>query len=274
MPVRSRPTLARLCTTTLFAALALGVTGCADEDQSGTLTVEYQFGAADRSCAEEGVTDVRISLSGTEFAHESCDDEPITLPSVPAKGYSVLVEGIDAEGTTIRDNLGSPATDENVEVLGGSSQTIEVRMTPTPATLRMRFIVLDDDGAPYPPAATVPIKSFDVVAYRNGGSLDLLSHSFVYAQLMSTTVDVPDPDRDLVGDDLDYVTLDVIDQQNAQAAQLSWDIDPPPGAGRIVEIVVTCHGTDCSGELEVIGGGSIDPTAGTGTGGAETGGTG
>lgn len=269
MSVSSRSPMHRISLTLAFALTAsLGATGCVEEDQSGTLTINYRFGGLSNSCADEAVEEVRVSLDGTEFAEEPCDEsEGITLPSVPAKPYgSLLVEGIDAEGVTIRDNLDAPHDDESVEVLGGAAQSKDVQLSPTPALLRFRFIVLDEDGAPYPPAATIPIKSFDVNAYEDGGNSLLLSHQFVYAQLQSTTVDTPDPDRDLNGEDLDAITVDIVDQQNASVEELQWEITPP-GAGRLVLVEINCRGTTCEGEPEVMGAAPVDPTGGTGTGG-------
>lgn len=266
-----RPSIRPLVFSTLCTGSAL-LGGCVQEDQSGTLTVNYRFGGLGNSCEMEGVQDVRVSLDGVEYAEEPCDDaEGITLPAVPAKVYNnLLVEGVDAEGTTIRDNLDVPSDDESVEVLGGASQTKDVQLSPTPATLRFRFIVLDENGAPYPPAAQVPIQSFDVVAYEDGGNQVLISHEFVYAQLQTTTVDTPDPDRDLHGDDMDAVTVDIVDQQGADIEQLQFPMTPP-GAGRLVLIEINCMGTSCMGEIEVMEGGPLDPTGGTGTDGDPTG---
>ena len=164
------------------AALCMGLAGCADEEQSGTLTINYQFGAGAASCADSDmVQTVRVTLDGMQFAEEACDDTgSISLPSVPAKNYgSLIVEGVDAEGTTVRDNLAPPTEDESVEVVGGSAVVKDVRLTPTPATVRFQFILLDENELPYAPAATIPIKEFRTEAFRQGGNLLLLGHAFI-----------------------------------------------------------------------------------------------
>ena len=265
----SPKTAAVLAAAPLFVAL----TGCADEDQSGTLTINYQFGAGAASCADsDAVQTVRVTLDGMQFAEEACDDSgSISLPSVPAKNYGMLlVEGVDAEGTTVRDNLAPPAEDESVEVVGGSAVVKDVRLTPTPATVRYQFILLDENELPYAPAATIPIKEFRTEAFRQGGNLLLLGHTFIVDQLDTFLVDMPDPDRSIVGTDLDFVAVGIVDQNDALVSSQTVTFTPP-GAGKLVLVRVRCLGTNCTAEEEIMGG-EIDPTGGdTDTGGATSG---
>lgn len=243
--------------------LAMGASGCSNEEQSGSLTINYQFGAASASCADSLTTQIRVSLNGQQFAEQPCDDTgSITLPSVPARNYSqLLVEGIDVEGTTVRDNLAPPTDDESVEVVGGAAVVKEdVVLTPTPAIVRFQFVVLDETGAPYPPAATPPIKLFRTEAFRQNGNTSLLAHDFVYADLMTTLVDMPDPQRDLEGDLLDFISVRIVDQSDSTIDTLT-EMVVPPGPGKLVQVRVDCRGTACTSSLEVMSG-EIDPTEG------------
>jgi hypothetical protein len=270
--VFKRPTRALALPFLLIGAMATS-SGCVQEEQSGTLTINYRFGAGAQTCeVSDAVQNVRITLDGQEFAEDPCDDSgSVTLPSVPAGNYaSLVVEGVDAEGTTVRDNLDLPADDESVEVLGGKATTKDVTLTPTPALVRYQFVLLDDNGLPYAPAAMIPIQEFRTAAFRQGGNLQLLAQDFIVAMLASSQVDMADPNRDLVGTDLDFITVGVIGENGGVLSTLPF-MFAPPGAGKLVLVKINCTGTACDGTVEVMGG-EIDPTGGeTDTGGATSG---
>ncbi len=267
--------LARLSFATALVAVSGGL-GCNNDPGSGTLTVNYQFGIGGSTCADEGVTQVRVTL-GDETRTDACaDNGEITLSGIDARNYSdFLVEGIDATGVTIRDNLDLPEDDEAVEVLGGASQTIDVTLTDTPASIEVTFVLLDGDGVPYVPSADIPIETFEVAAAAGSGA-PLLLHVFEVEDLEAAKNIVPDPNRDLDGDAVDTVVV----SYEAGSGDVQVDGDPdtmgvqaftftPPGDGRLVQIRVTCMGDVCNGELEGISAGS--PTTG---GDSATGGSG
>lgn len=244
----------------LAAAASLLGFACNNDPGSGTLTINYQFGIGTTSCAAEGVDTIRVSF-GNEQRTEACsDDGEIIMSGIDARNYSdFLVEGLDAEGVTIRDNLDDPHDDEALEVIGGASTTIDVTLTPTPATIEVTFVLLDANGVPYVPSADVPISTFEVIA-AEGSASPLLQHEFTVANLESATNNVPDPDRDLDGERVDTVVVNY-DEMQVDADPSTSAIEPftfePPGDGRVVKIRVTCTGEDCEGMLEGIEGGSV-----------------
>lgn len=259
-----------------LAAALLG-SACNNDPGSGTLTINYQFGIGNSTCAVEGVDTIRVTF-GNEEHSEACSEEgEIVLSGVDARNYSdFLVEGIDAEGVTIRDNLDDPHDDEAVEVIGGASTTIDVTMTPTPASIEVTFVLLDANGVPYVPSADVPIDSFEVIA-AEGSASPLLSHEYTVSNLESATNIVPDPERDLDGERVDTVVVRYdgidVDGDPSTTAVEPFTFDPP-GDGRVVKIRVTCNGDSCTGMLEGIEGGSVTTGASGDTDGDTDGGSG
>lgn len=251
--------LARFALASGVAVLALGLAGCGDDSQSGSLTVFYKFGGLRSTCAQEGVDAVRVSLDGDAVEETvPCDDvNGVELTGVPARKYdALLVQGLADDGVAIRDNLGREDThDERVEVLGDRDVEIEVTLTPTPAQVRFTFILVKPTGVPYGPQEQVPIKSFEAVAWEEGGNYAQTSHEFVYATLGSVEGQLlPDPDRQIRGDRVDAITVDVFDQANAKIGDtLAFEFDPP-GAGRPIDVTIDCRGSDCEG-TSVVGAG-------------------
>lgn len=257
------------------AAALLGSAGCNNDPGSGTLTINYRFGIGSSSCTGEGVGTIRVSF-GNEERTEICSDEgQIVLSGIEARNYNdFVVEGIDGQDITIRDNLDAPSDDESLEVIDGASTTIDVTLTPTPAQIEVTFILLDANGVPYVPSATVPIDTFTVEAAEGSSSL-LLDHEYTVANLESATNIVPDEERDLDGERVDTVVVSY-DAGTASTSLDAFTFDPP-GDGRLIQIRVTCNGDVCTGELidtdqggTIPGGGSDtdgDTDNGTGTGG-------
>ncbi len=272
-----------MASITKFSALAplaialLGFAGCNNDPGSGTVTINYRFGIGSSSCTNEGVGTIRLSF-GDESRSEICSDEGvIVLSGIEARNYNdFVVEGIDNEDITIRDNLDTPSDDESLEVIDGASTTIDVTLTPTPAQIEVTFILLDANGVPYVPSAQVPIDTFEVQAAEGSSSL-LLEHEFTVANLESATNIVPDEQRDLDGERVDTVVVrydDIqVDGDSSTSAMDPFEFDPP-GDGRLIQIRVTCEGEMCVGELvntnegvSVTGGGDTDGDTDSGTGG-------
>ena len=262
----------------LAVATLLGFAGCNNDPGDGSLTINYRFGIGTSSCSAEGVSSVRVSL-GDESETRPCSDEgEITLTGVPARNYNdLLVEGIDAEGVTIRDNLDDPDDDERVEVIGGSSTSIDVTLTPTPAILELTIVQLAAPNTPYAPSEDPVYEDFEVIA-AEGSASPLLIHVFEYSQLTSLTNYVPDPERDLDGDRVDTVVVNADDMQ-VDADPSTPEIDEfsfaPPGDGRTIKINVTCIAEACEGTVDIEaepgavtgGGGDTDGDTDSGTGG-------
>jgi hypothetical protein len=257
------------------AALLLGA-GCNNDPGSGTLTINYQFGAIGSTCQAEGVTNVRVTV-GNDVEEEPCnDDGEITLSGVPAGNYDLVVEGIDVEGITVRDNIGNDEDDERVEVIGGSSTDKNVLLFPTPAEIELTLVLLDEDGLQLPSLDTSMIESFSVRATEGTNNL-LLDSEVVIADLTSARTIVPDPDRTLNGEEVNTVVINAI----VNGAANPIDADPnttavenftfeAPGHGRLIEIRIECQGSDCTGMVQstnggtMVTGGASDTDSGTG----------
>ncbi len=141
-------------------------------------------------------------------------------------------------------------------MIDGSSQVLEVTLTPTPATITMQFFLLDASGNPYVGMAQSPIETFSVVP-AEGTSSPFLTHEFVVSQLASSMVDVPDEDRDIDGETLDTIRVEfdagamgagTIDGDPSTPGEQAFTI-APPGHGRNVVIQVNCMAATCTGEV-------------------------
>ncbi|MGH1340065.1 MAG: hypothetical protein ACRBN8_00835 [Nannocystales bacterium] len=259
------------------AAALLGSTGCNNDPGSGTVTINYRFGIGASSCTSEGVGTVRISF-GDEERTEICNDAgEIVLSGIEARNYNdFVVEGIDGQDITIRDNLDAPDDDESLEVIDGASTSIDVTLTPTPAQIEVTFILLDANGVPYVPSAQVPIDTFKVEAAEGSSSL-LLEHEYTVSNLESATNIVPDEERDLDGERVDTVVVSY-DNVQVDADPSTTDLEAftfdPPGDGRLIQIRVTCNGDMCSGELIDTDQGGTIPGGGSDTDGDTDSGTG
>ncbi len=259
------------------AAALLGSAGCNNDPGSGTVTINYQFGIGSSSCTTEGVGTIRVSFGDEERTEICTDAGEIVLSGVEARNYNDFVmEGIDGEDITIRDNLDAPNDDESLEVIDGASTSIDVTLTPTPAQIEVTFILLDANGVPYVPSADVPIDTFKVEAAEGSSSL-LLEHEYTVSNLQSATNIVPDEERDLDGERVDTVVVsydDVqVDADPATAGLEAFTFDPP-GDGRLIQIRVTCNGDMCSGELIDTDQGGTIPGGGSDTDGDTDSGTG
>lgn len=254
-----------------FAAAALmGMAGCNNDPGSGTLTLQYQFGVIGSTCAAEGVSSVRVSI-GNEVDEEPCsEDGEVTISSVPAGNYDVVVEGLDAEGITVRDNIGND-DDESVEVIGGSSQEHEVFLYPTPAEIELTLVLLDEDELQLPSLDSSQIEAFQVRASEGTNNL-LLDGEVVIADLTSARTIVADPNRQLDGEEVNTIVLNAVIgssivpvDANLNTAAIENFTFEAPGHGRLIEIRVECVGTSCTGTVEstdegtvVTGGGDTD----------------
>lgn len=269
----------------LTAACAAALAGCNNEEQSGNLVINYDFIVDSGTCADSMVTNIRVTLNDISETEPCGEDGEFTLNAIPAANYSeVIIEGTDQANITIRDNLDDPEGDTSIEILGGASQTMDAFLTPTPATIELKLLLFDPDGAPYIGQTSSPVTEFQVTAIESGSGVLGVGNVDV-TNLESTTVLVPDEERNILGDKLNRITVNY----TANGGDLEIDADPmtpavepfdfaPPGAGRKVTITITCLGDACNAELLSDGQeGTIttgETASATGTGGGADGSTG
>jgi hypothetical protein len=254
--------------------LGLFTTACGNDEESGSLTVEYELGpglgCADASLDIGGLGEVQtIRVTLTRGDNEITEEAPclegdtILVASASAGNYDMLVEGLDAVGDTVMDNLKLPMTDEKVEVIGGTSQNVTANLAPTPAEIQVRLNILKDGVAEQ--CQFSDVQFFDVTAFR--GSTPMLMHQIDYCMTPSGYQPIPDPDREIEGALLNSIKIDVLDMAQAEVADLSPLQFSPPGAGKLVQMTITCDGTDCEGALDMVGsgGGADGGSGGDGT---------
>ena len=251
----------KLVRVALSCSFALGLAGCADEEQSGNLTITYSLGLSQASCGDEGVVQMKATFKEGVDEDEPCNDEgEFTASGIPAGNYTqFLMEGIDAEGVTIYDSLG----DDNarpMKVVGGSTQTADVQLSPTPAQVRVSFNLLDENGFAYTGQAESPVTEFEVIAGDDDSILH--QHVFVVAQLDGPVNNiVPDEGRDINGERLNQVQIRATANGDEMPVMVEdagnvFEFDPP-GHGRLVDIIVRCEAEVCTGTLEGIEEGEI-----------------
>ena len=275
-----------------LALLGLLTSACGKDEESGSLTVEYELGpglgCADASLDIGGlgeVETVRVTLTrGDEppiVEDAPClQGDTILIASAPAGNYEMLVEGVDAVGDTVMDNLKLPMTDEKVEVIGGTSQNVTANLAPTPAKIEVKLRVMVDGD--FAQCMQAEVQYFDITAYR--GSTPMLMHQFDYCTTPNGYQTVPDPERVIEGALLNSIKIEVLDMSQTEVADLAPIQFTPPGAGKLVQLTITCDGTDCDTTLDMVGSGGgadggsggdgtpMDDGAATTSGGDSTGG--
>jgi hypothetical protein len=277
-----------------FAALGLlpllALAACNNDPQSGGLTITYSFPTG-VSCNEyqENVVDVRVDIGevGEEaLASESatCNNEggEIVLAGVPAGNYDLFVLGIDDEGDAVLDNLGGMTDDDRIEIIGGDSMPKDVVLGLAPARLEVRLAVELDDFQQMCTSDMIEIKGLRIGAYDIDNAVTLHTHDFDLCDF-SGYLPVPDEDREINGRAFDTVTLQPLDAGNAPIGdEQEILLGGPVGAGKLLQLDVTCDGLTNDCEVLVLGGNpgttTEDPTGedptGDETGGGSTGGSG
>jgi hypothetical protein len=255
------PSRSSFCFVLATAAL---IASCNTGPNSGTLSVSYELGLQG-TCAGFGVATVKVTLDDGEYEEEEpCDPaNPILLTGVAAGNYDVLVEGIDAEGITVMDNIGGD-DDNSVEVVGGSDKELDVTLGDSPAQVQVRWLKFVN-GEPAE-CAFIATKYFEVTAYHD-------ATQFPNSNVFDCSVPpgyqtLPDPDRVIDGNTLNGVRVRVLDESEEQIGDdLVFAGFDPPGAGRVVQIDITCDGPEnepvCTGELVGIGGADTGADSGS-----------
>ncbi len=264
--------------------LTIGLAACNNDPQSGTLRVQYDF-ATQTSCDQhpETVIDVRVEI-GDALATETvtCDNAGGELVvSAPAGTHDILVQGIDPENDAVLDNLGGQITDDRVEVIGGESKDFPVELSLVPARLEVALVVTNNGIPAQCTSNSIMVQGLRAQAWNFAAGLELRSHDFDLCEF-DDFLPVPDEDRDINGRVFDAAVLQPIDANGGDVGpELEVPFAGPVGAGKAVQIQVSCAGDTCEATIlegdpgpttdteDPTGG---DPTSGGSTGMATTGG--
>ncbi len=272
-----------------FAALGLAASlaACNNDPQSGSLRVQYEF-FTQTSCDQhaETVLDIRVEI-GDDLANEtiSCDNAGGELVlSAPAGTHDILVQGLDSVGDAVLDNFGGGITDERVEVIGGESKDFPVELSLVPARLEV-FLEVTNNGFPTQCTSNeVTVKGLRAQAWDFSVGTQLKTHDFDHCDFASGAIAVPDEDRDINGRSFNAAVFQPIDASgNDVGAEIEVNLGAAVGAGKSVQIAVSCAGDMCTHTiLEGDPGPTTDtddptgddPTGDDPTGGMTTSGTG
>ena len=226
----------------LLAGLLL-MPGCSDDEGPGHIVIPFEF-ALNKTCDELGVTKVRATLSEDIEDDAPCENGEVRLDDVPAGGYNLVLEGLDGNGVTIVDN---GATDEKVEIIGDGATTEaeEVMLTSTPAQVLIRwdFEFVTCDSVDW---ADLEVEAYDFESTQ-------LLHTATFAcdepaeEGMQGYHLVEDEGRDLIGDNLNYIGIQPVDDSGADVGPVIEFQFVEVGAGYPVEISLSCNedGCDC-----------------------------
>lgn len=243
-------------------ALALGSTGCGEDEGPGNLTVKYRFGP-NVSCADVGVDFVEATLDGTDYSRlVACDDSfEVTLEGIPAGRYTLTIQGqleeaIDGEAISVVDNLNLSEGERRVEVLGDTTvETDEFQLFEAPAALAVAVNL----GAFS--CSNAGIDKFEILAYEAGGFTDLILSSELPCEgdiNMDDSLEcppngctghrrVPDVDRELDGDLVGTVEVRPQDASGADVGDSLVFMFDPPGPGRPIRLTAVCDTQGCTG---------------------------
>ncbi len=243
-------------------AIALGTTGCGEDEGPGTLVVRYEFGGGS-SCQDAGVEYVEATLDDTEYSTTAeCDGSfEVRLNDVPAGRYSITLQGqleqaIDGEPVSVVDNLYLADADRRVEVLGDTTvESDEFQLLEAPAQLAVAVNL----GAFS--CSNTGIDHFVVDAYEAGGFTDRILQSELPCDGeidMDDALECPpdgctghrrvdDEDRVLDGDLVGTVEIQAQDAAGEDVGNSATFMFDPPGPGRPIRLTVTCNQQGCEG---------------------------
>jgi hypothetical protein len=254
-----------------LAALGLlALAACNNDPQSGSLTIHYSF-APNVSCTahQEAVQEIRVEvgeagMAGSEVA--PCDNAggEIVLTGVAAGNYDLFVLGIDPDDDAVLDNLGGLTDDDRVEIIGGDSKTLDVKLGLAPARLEVALVV-NNDGFPAQCSSTaIMVKGLRAEAWDFDSSDPLKSHDFDLCEFDGFEP-VPDVERQINGRRFDGVVIQPIDAGgNSVGNEIELPFGGPVGAGKRARVSVECEGDVC--DVQLLGGNpgttTTDPTGG------------
>ena len=235
-----RPDLRLLCLFAFAAPLA----GCAEDEGPGTLVVPFQF-PAPFTCADLDVDQVRVQLGDDDVginSRDTCTSGEVRLVDVPAGRYEMLVEGLNTQNIAVTDNLADPREARLVEVLGdGATVTVspEVVLTTAPAKLEIAidFLASSCTGS--------GITNFDVRTSDDAAG-SLLQYDLPCDDSVEGFVAIPDPDRELRGNDFTSISVQPLDASRTAVGLAVQQTFEPPGPGQTVRLLLRdCDSNGC-----------------------------
>lgn len=250
--IATRPSPLRHAPAALAVGLGLAtLPGCADPDP-GNLLVAPQLGPTD-DCEQFGVATVRARLDPSgddEFeAQEAACGSDLLFERLPAGRYSLLVEGVDADGLTIMDNGGDPDS-VRISVPAGGEAEIPALLTATPAKLHVRWRLFLSEGVP----AQCTHPDLTIAAFRVA-AWDAVGDRLMEAELECEEPPddnlgyhaIPDPDRLIRGTQVALVDVSPIDDRGDLVDGQSFDFQfEEPGPGRSLFFTVDCTLDACT----------------------------
>ncbi len=248
-----------LSTACLPLLTALALAGCTQDP--GNVEIPFSIGAASVTCETANVATVEMTL--TEISDEGgeepleyqgsapCTDGSVSFTGIAASNYEVAAVGLSSDGLATWDNQ-DPSSLKKIEALAGQDVTTdEVRMTPTPARILVRWELTK--GGAQVQCSGVATKQFQVSAFDENGFNALLIADPIDCdaeQAESPYHVIPDPDRSVAGDSLGQIDITPQDAQgNPVGSPSTVVLDQPPGFGVSVRVVVKCVDDECTSEL-------------------------
>ena len=248
-----------LSTACLPLLTALALAGCTQDP--GNVEIPFSIGASSVTCETANVATVEMTL--TEISDEGgedpleyqgsapCTEGSVNFTGIAASNYEVTAVGVSSDGLATWDNQ-DPSSLKKVEALAGQDVTTEeVRMTPTPARILVRWELTK--GGAQVQCSGVETKKFQISAFDEDGFNALLIADAVDCdaeQAESPYHVIPDPDRDVAGDRLGQIDISPQDADgNPVGAPSTVILDQPPGFGVSVRVVVSCVDDECTAEL-------------------------
>jgi hypothetical protein len=245
---RLTPSLGRLAAvTSLCGALSTGC-GSPPDPKAGVLVVPFELGNH-KSCEELGITDVRAELDDGFLQEEvRCDAGEIRFDDLEPGAYQVKLFGLDADGFAAMDSVESG---ERVVRVPGDGNTVvadpAVVLSAAPAHLQLRW----DFG--FGSCGSASVKHFGIDAWRVDGS-ELLLQQKLDCGMAGEGDDqyrlVPDPERQLGGDQLGEVSVQAYDENDFAIGEPVLFTFEAPGAGREVNLSLACDESGCTGSGE------------------------
>lgn len=238
----------------------LAVAACNNDTPTGNLEVAFEIGSGVPCDNVEDIT-IKLIKPGAKPDVTTGEIEPTAeltvdcsagkglLTSVEAGKYNVVIEGTDAENTIVVDNVLTAATDVAEVLENADTNAGTIKLSPTPAQLQIRWKL---DGF-VNQCTQVPVKTFEVIAYKNAGKSPILMGAFdcdAPADLEMSYRSLPDPDRDLDGEELDSIEIIPHDATgNNVGDRVVYNITPP-GAGKPVKLTFSTECTDTVCDLK------------------------
>jgi hypothetical protein len=237
----------KLASGVLAAVAALGGCAAATGSDSGALVVPYDFGKS-RDCTTMGVQSVRAELNSGEMVEASCKRGRVRFDALEPGAYTVVMYGLDANGTAVVDSLSSGPVP--VDVVGGNARVVvdpPIQLVPAPAKLKLRWTF------GFGSCQSDEIDGFTVTAWHIDGTTELVVTNLPCA----TPGDrperyrlVPDLGRTLAGEQLGAVDVQAYDESALAIGDRVAFSFAPPGPGGEILLSIRCDEGGCQGSGE------------------------